>query len=1474
MRTDRAEVKQQPKKVDKRPKQHSIPIGAATPAPTSRSNQVSNNQPPPYRWECTLCAPEKHPLFLCPKWQNMTVNQRKSHANAKKLCLNCLAVGHDTERCWSKYKCRKCGGTHHTTLHQASTPVNAATVQAQDVGDLLITSRVMVKGPDGRRRQARALLDTGAAMNIVSSRMAEYLQLPLTKVDIQFKRAMGGELAYSSHTAECAITSVKPGQAELTFRAAVVDHVADDMPVMRTAPASSFSHLQGLELADPLYHIPDKIDLILGLSAFLKMVDTKRRIEGPPGTPTAVHTLCGWGVGGALSQSTDFQMVIPVYTSTPAPVDLNDQNSLPLDFHSFWQGEELEGIKMPSNPTDELIEVHYANHVLYSPDECRYTVALPRRDDVPPLGDSRPQALARYLNHERSVIRKNTHVPYQAVMKEYLTLGHAEEVPPEESLPPQHFYMPMHAVSKETSTSTKLRVVFDGSALTTTGVSLNQTLHGGPTIQPTLAQTLLRFRRYPIGLSADISKMYREVELDEGDKDSHRFLWREDPLQPVTDYRMTRVTFGISSSPFLAIRTLQQIGKDHGEGHPTVQHHIKESFYVDDFLAGAETVEEATDLPWEMREVLSKGGMNLCKWRCSDPKVLEEMPGDLKEKQIIQELAGNKNIIHSKTLGVTWNMESDTMFPDLTLPEHFSTTKRGLMSDISRIFDILGWVAPAIVLMKIQYQELWALEIGWDEQLPPSIKRKHAKWREQLPILAKQQIPRYYHLKEEKAVTVTLHGFADASLKAYGAVVYLRSTYKHHPPQVTLVAAKTKVAPRIKPSKDDSKPKGLSVSRLELCGAHLLSKLLVSTRDTLCIPWERGFAWSDSSCVLSWLDGNPRDYQVFVTNRVSQILEVVPPHMWKHVPTDQNPADAASRVLFPAELADTNLWWDGPEWLHVEPIRIPPQPPRRPLCVPELRSIPVNVTSLAVSVDIEDRCNEYCKLLSSTAWWIRYMDLLKPGAHSPPSRKLVLSDVKAAEQLLVRRSQNRAFPKDMKSLQQTSTIPAASKLSALTPFLDSDQRLRVGGRLAHSALTHSQIHPLILDSKDKFVKCYFKHMHVCLGHCGASLLLCHTGLKYHVLGAKRLAKAVCNQCKKCIRLATDTRKQLMGQLPADRVTPSPPFYITGMDYAGPFKLKMGYVRKPCIIPAWVCVFLCFTTRAVHLEVVSDQKTDAFLATLKRFISRRGCPHILYSDNGSNFQGARNDLMELQKMLREAHGSNELNNFLLQKEIIWKLSPSRSPHFGGLWEAGVKSMKFHIRRVVGAEILTFEEFTTVLCQIEAILNSRPLLPIDSHLAEGITALTAGHFLIGRPLTAYPETDIEQEPRLLKRWNKCQGLVQGFWTRWSTEYLKALHTRTKWKKEEDNILPGDIVILRETSVFKVRWPMARVLQTYPGKDGLVRVALLKTSTSTFKRPTAKLALLHREGIEDISTESSPGSISGPELQPPDRDVHGSS
>ena len=483
--------------------------------------------------------------------------------------------------------------------------------------------------------------------------------------------------------------------------------------------------------------------------------------------------------------------------------------------HDFWVAEDADEPSQPVSQIEADVQQHYSDHVMYFPSICRYQVALPRNTECQPLGESRPQALQRYYSNERSILKRGVWKAFQDQIQGYLDQQHAEIVPAADLHLP-HFYLPMHSVVKSSSTSTKLRVVFDGSAATSTGVSLNQLLLAGPTLHPTLGSILIRFRAYPVALTADVSKMYREVELAPGDRDLHRFIWRPSPDQPVQDFRMTRVTFGISASPYLAIKTLQQTAQDHGEKHPLAASHIHKSFYVDDLLAGADTVEEAVELYANLRSILQKGGFNLCKWRSSSPAVLQSIPEDLQEKLPVKDVTTLQSASNPKALGLEWDSRQDCMSPSINVSISYRSTKRGIISDVSKTFDILGWISPAVLSMKLLYQQLWEKGQEWDDAVSPGLAEHHARWREELPCLSQRQLPRCYTLPGSSPITQELHVFSDASLKAYGAVVYLRTTYQHHPPTISLVTAKTKVAKKNPPT----------VPKLELCGAVLLTKLL------------------------------------------------------------------------------------------------------------------------------------------------------------------------------------------------------------------------------------------------------------------------------------------------------------------------------------------------------------------------------------------------------------------------------------------------------------------------------------------------------------------------------------------------------------------------------------------------------------------------------------------------------------------------
>ena len=349
------------------------------------------------------------------------------------------------------------------------------------------------------------------------------------------------------------------------------------------------------------------------------------------------------------------------------------------------------------------------------------------------------------------------------------------------------------------------------------------------------------------------------------------------------------------------------------------------------------------------------------------------------------------------------------------------------------------------------------------------------------------------------------------------------------------------------------------------------------------------------------------------------------------------------------------------------------------------------------------------------------------------------------------------------------------------------------------------------------------------------------GRRLHIVGQRNAVRSITRACVVCRRTSTRPQPQLMGQLPLERITPGIVFENVGIDYAGPIYLKLGRVRKPTIVKAYICLFVAMSVKAVHLEAVSDLTSAAFIACLRRFVARRGKPFCIWSDHGTNFVGASRELAEMAEFLRGQISTGDVPNFCASQGIRWNFIPEQAPHFGGLLESAVKSVKMHLKRVVGDAKLTFEELATILTQIEACLNSRPLVSTPSD-GDGIDVLTPGHFLIGQPLEALPDPPSSlQAVTTLRRWNLCQALIRHFWKRWSLDYFSSLRRCSKWHSPSRNLKVGDIVMLREESFVPTKWPLGKIIDLHPGKDGVVRVVTLRTATGTYKRPIVKVALL---------------------------------
>ncbi|XP_013181006.1 PREDICTED: uncharacterized protein LOC106127472 [Papilio xuthus] len=311
----------------------------------------------------------------------------------------------------------------------------------------------------------------------------------------------------------------------------------------------------------------------------------------------------------------------------------------------------------------------------------------------------------------------------------------------------------------------------------------------------------------------------------------------------------------------------------------------------------------------------------------------------------------------------------------------------------------------------------------------------------------------------------------------------------------------------------------------------------------------------------------------------------------------------------------------------------------------------------------------------------------------------------------------------------------------------------------------------------------------------------------------------------------------MGNLPQRRVTASGcPFEIVGVDYAGPI---MSASRQGCgckLVKVYIIVFVCFATKAMHIELVDNLTSNNFMSALRRFMSRRGKPKHIYSDNGTSFVGAYNEIGRFIKS-----SLNSLPGDLAPDYINFHFLPPHAPHFGGIWEAGVKSVKFHLKRILGNCNLTYEELNTVLVQIEAVLNSRPLTPLSADPSD-LLPLTPGHFLIGRPLTALPAGCYEHHATgRLSRYQHLEHLRQHFWSRWSKEYISELQLRTKWRSNLNPLQEGVLVILKEDNLPPLKWRLGRVVAVHPGADGVSRVADVRTATGVVRRAFSKICPL---------------------------------
>lgn len=1396
---------------------------------------------------CPLCE-EKHTVEKCDAFKRSDVKGRYEKAKQLGLCFCCLKKGHRTIDCSSKVKCSKCSKRHNILLHpedkcvpeKPESPVVAVKAdEAPKEGSpttvakcvipykaaetptqvLLATALVYVYGSNGDQHECRVLLDSGAMTNFISQRAVDLLQLNKRYVNVPIIGVSGMRTTVKFQVQVKARSKVSEDEFCLDYL--VVPRVTGALPVKKVH-IDEWPIPAELDLADPRFFEPSRIDMLIGAEAFFDML-LSGKIKLSSELPVLQESVLGWLVSGRVALGVIGSAAVTTVRACQATVAPGVDAELTNIMKQFWSIDDQT--TWPKQDEDDC-EKHFLETFERATDG-RYVVRLPFRKDIGELGASRPQAEKRFYQLERRLDRDpETKKQYAEFIQQYIDLGHCRVLKDDEiGNVDVAYYLPHHCVYRPDSSTTKLRVVFDGSSKSSSGHSLNDLMMIGPPVQDMLFEILLRFRLYKYAFTADVPKMYRQVRLYNGDTRFQRILWRDDRSKPLQEIELMTVTYGTAAAPFLATRALNQLAADEEENHPKASKVVLKSVYVDDVLSGADTVEEAKDLQNDLVALLAKGGFSLHKWCANDPSLLEGIPVEQQEKQINFQDHGAKDAV--KTLGLLWNPVEDNFFFSVKPLDKDHWTKQQVLSEIAKLFDPLGLLGPIVVLAKIIMQDLWRSGIGWNDELPPELMAQWKKLRNEFSEIADIQVPR--RVTTDEAVTWEIHGFADASSKAYGCCIYLRCVQQNGTAEMFLLCGKSRVTPikeaERKP-KDDKDPADMTMPRLELCAAKLLSEQMIKVHKALDITVDRVVLWSDSQIVLSWLQFMKPGTPIFVTNRVTQIRELTDKFEWKYVSTKSNPADQISRGLLPKMLKKSDLWWRGPSFLRDADIG-----PIVMLCetiVPDGDQVMQTILKFS----------DFRKLERIFGYVTRFIANCKVKADQRRSGKLDGLDFTEAVKVMVKAVQREHFGEEIKHIETGKLIKG--KLGKLKPMLEKESGLlRVGGRLCNSDLPYNQRHPMILPEQHHLTQLIIETLHREHLHVGLNGLLAALRTCFWPLHVRRAINRVLRRCVTCFRVKPKDTEQLMGDLPKCRVTVAEPFEKTGVDYAGPVFLKQGRSRAP--VKGYIAVFVCLCTKAIHLELVTSMSTESFMAALHRFVGRRGNVIEMRSDNGTNFVGAQRELNELREMLQSQLLDRKMDDFCQARKLTWSFIPPKAPHQGGLWEAGVKSAKYHLHRVLGESHLTYEEMNTLLIQIEAILNSRPLCqqsddPLDYQ------ALSPGHFLVGRELTAIPEPlyDGVKENRL-SRYQLIQKRKQDFFRRWSNEYLTELQQRGKWNKEASVVRKGMLVVMKQDNVSPLQWKLGRIVDTHPGNDGVTRVVTVRTSFGEYRRPTTQIAIL---------------------------------
>ena len=1461
---------------------------------------------------------------------------RKDILRKQGRCFVCLKRGHLSRACASNIRCFLCKQRHHMSicesrgqtlhvekanplqLHQSSTPQNA---NFQSVGSnplqieaqigklperlrasgntytsqnsnsmpqphgpstatmlvnsknaiLLQTAKGYISPPASSQPAAvaRIIFDSGSQRSYISAKLRDSLALPTIGRETLTIKTFGNN---EGEVLSCDITQFCVGSPYSDMSTYVKAYV---VPVV-CAPLrnqeidfalNTYPHLATLHMADfqTTSSILD-VDILIGLDFYWSFL-TGGSIRGEIGGPIALESRLGWILSGEIQNCKETTSTSTNFAQTH--VLRVEEHRLEEQVSRFW---DLESIGIDQQRENSVYQ-QFQEEIEFK--DGRYEVKLPWKQEHPLLPDNyslcqkRLQGLARKLHTNEDFMKE-----YDAIIKGQEELGIIEKVAENQESPVgRTHYLPHHPVIRQDKTTTKVRIVYDASASTPGGVSLNNCLYEGPCLLRTVAEILTRFRLHKIALTSDIEKAFLMISINEADRDVLRFLWFSSisgQERKIQVYRFCRVVFGVSCSPFLLNATLKRHIQGYATEEPEICNNLLNSLYADDINSGSHKINEVIDLYKKSKLIMQKGGFNLRKWRSNSPEVMKEIKKDedlssaneMNKKTHIEEdesfaksttrQLSNTEQADSKVLGVPWNSETDMLSFKLShlseITEDKPITKRTILKTIASIFDPLGLISPIVTPMKVFLQQLFELKLGWDNEVSDQLQRDWKLMMSALKDVGEISLPRYYFgtlICQPKKIQ--LIGFCDSSEKAYAAVVYARVAIEDKA-SVALVMSKSRVAPLSR----------LTIPRLELLSCLILARLIVSVKEMLSpmIAVEAIRCYTDSITSLYWIKGTSREWKLFVENRVQEIRRLVEPGYWSHCKGEENPADIPTRRSNVSKLERNSMWWNGPSWVmstQLVPLASENSAELADMpmeCTKELK-VKGNAETSVLCMKMEtvrnlskvitiERYSSYKKLVQITGYVLRFLHNCRKRS-SRRIDELSVDETHRAEKILIQSSQC-TFDKDY--------------LEKITPQLgiykDKDGILRCGGRLNNSNLDIQAKNPILLPRNSHLSNLIIRESHSNVMHNGVKETLAELRSRFWIVKGRQLVKKIIGQCKICTRIqGLSYGEPDMSQLPDFRVQEVHAFHAVGIDFAGPLFIKS---EDKSLKKVYIALFTCATTRALHLEIVPDLNTATFLLCFKRFVSRRGLPSIIVTDNAKTFKAASKTIVKLFK-------SKDIVSYLAHRKIQWKFNVAKAPWWGGFYERLIRGIKSCLKKNVSRSKLSYDELQTVIAEIESVLNSRPLTYLYSELEE---PLTPTHLIVGRRLLSLPEyrddedIDYNETASVARKREQHLSRVLGhYWRRWKKEYLIDLREHHKAQSKTSNrprINIGDIVTIENENIRnRVAWRLGRITDIIIGKDGVTRGAIVQLSNGNLiERPIQKLFPLElSSGAEGASS-----------------------